>query len=184
MKKLAIALATAAATVLSTGAMAQAYVGAGVGAANIDIDCEGADSCDNSSTGGKVYGGYNFGNGFGAEVGYISFGEASASVEGISAKAKVNGFTVGVAYRAALGPNWGLTTRLGVASLKTKISASAFGFTGSDDETHTGPYFGIAGDYALTQNLKLEVSADFSKAKYDSEKANVRTVNVGVRFDF
>jgi OOP family OmpA-OmpF porin len=148
------------------------------------IDCTGLSSCDDSSTGGKVYGGYDFGNGFGAEVGYIAFGKARASDAGISADIKVDGFTVAAAFRAPLGQDFGLTARLGVATLKSKISASLGSLSGSDDETHTAAYVGIAGDYALTKNLKLELSADFSRAKYDSEEASVRTINAGIRYDF
>lgn len=182
-KNLAIAIATLA-CVLSTSAMAGGYVGAGVGAGHINVDCTGLERCDDSSTGGKVYGGYDFGNGFGAEVGYISFGKAKASDAGISGDIKVDGFTVAAAFRAPVGQDFGLTARLGIATLKTKISASIGNLSASDDETHTGAYVGIAGDYALTKNLKLELSADFSKAKYDSEKASVRTINAGIRYDF
>lgn len=183
MKKLAIAIATLA-SLLSTSAMAGGYVGAGVGASHINVDCTGIASCDDTGTGGKVYGGYEFGGGFGAELGYVNFGKAKAADAGLTADIKVDGFYAAAAFRAPLGQDFGLTARLGVASLKTKISASMGGFSGSDDETHTDAFFGIAGDYAITKNLKIELSADFSKAKFDTEKASVRSINAGIRFDF
>lgn len=181
MKKIAIAIATFAAM---SSAMAGGYIGAGVGASHINVDCTGVSSCDNTDTGGKVYGGYEFNGGFGAEVGYLNFGKAKASLSGANLDIKIDGFYAAAAFRAPLGQDFGLTARLGVASLKTKLTATMGSFTGSDDETHTDAYFGIAADYAVTKNLKIELSADFSKAKYDTEKASVRTINAGIRYDF
>lgn len=159
-------------------------LGAGVGAARINVDCEGFERCNKSNTGGKLYGGWRFGDGLSAELGYISFGKATASDSGVSVDAKVNGFTVAAAYRAPIAADWGLTGRLGIASLKTKLSASASGVSASDDERHTSPYFGVAADYAFTPALKLELSADFSHAKYDGDKSAVRSLGLGLRYDF
>lgn len=184
MKKTAIAIVSLAAALGAGTAFAQAYVGAGVSAARINVDCDGAERCDNTGTGGKLYGGWGFGNGLAAELGYISFGKATASDGGVSGDVKVNGFTVAAAYRAPIAADWGLTGRLGIASLKTKVSASAGGLSGSDDERHTSPYLGIAADYALTPALKVELSADFSRAKYDGEKSAVRSIGLGLRYGF
>lgn len=71
MKKSLLALATAAALVSGTAANAQGYVGGGVGVGNIDVDCTGLTSCDKSNVGYKVYGGYQFGGGWAAELGYF-----------------------------------------------------------------------------------------------------------------
>ncbi|URI06610.1 outer membrane beta-barrel protein [Aquincola tertiaricarbonis] len=184
MKKTAIAIATLAAALGAANASAQAYIGGGVSATRINVDCDGIQSCDKSDTGGKLYGGWGFGNGLSAELGYITFGKATASDSGASLDVKVHGFTVAAAYRAPIASSWGLTGRLGLASLKTKLSASAGGLSASDDERHTAPYFGVAADYAFTPALKLELSADFSRAKYDGEKAAVRSLGLGLRYDF
>ncbi|MCR5863877.1 MAG: outer membrane beta-barrel protein [Aquincola tertiaricarbonis] len=184
MNKTAIAIVSLAAAVCAGTASAQAYLGAGISAARINVDCDGADRCDRSDTGGKLYGGWRFGNGLAAELGYISFGKATASDAGLSGDVKVSGFTVAAAYRAPIATDWALTGRLGIASLKTKVSASAGSLSGSDDERHTSPYLGLAVDYAFTPMLKLELSADFSRAKYDSEKAAVRSLGLGLRYDF
>lgn len=183
MKK--FALAFAAASFFSTGAMAQAYVSGAAGVSRLNIDCEGAARCDTSGTAAKLTAGYQFGNGFAAEIGYMSFGEAKAADPGMSAKVKADGLAVGAAYRAALANDWGMSVRLGVINMKTRISASVDGLgSGSDSDTNAKPYFGFGVDYALSKNFKVEAGADFSRAEYDGEKASARAFTVGVRFDF
>lgn len=185
MKKIALALALAGASLFSTGAMAQAYVSAAVGASEIDVDCEGASTCDTKDTAFKLVGGYDFGNGFAAELGYADFGKAKAADGGLSAQFKASGITLGVAYQAQFNQDWGLNLRAGIVNMKAEISASAAGVgSGSDDDTTTQPYFGIAVNYALAKNVKLELGADFTKAEYAGEKADVRAVSVGVRYAF
>lgn len=185
MKNLRIAFVAAAAALLSTGAMAQAYVSADVGAGHINLDCEGVASCDNSGTAAKITGGYTFGQGFSAELGYVNFGKAKASDSGVSGSIKVDGFTVGAAYRLPAGEAFGVNFRAGIARLKTKVSGSIDGLgSASESETHTKPYFGIGIDYAITKNFKVQAGADFSKAEFYDEKASVRALTVGARYDF
>ena len=174
MNKFLIATAIAAASFVSTNANAQAYVSGHVGMGNISVDCFG--DCDKSNVAFKVLGGYGFGNGFAAELGYASFGE----VKGGGDKLTVNGLLIGAAYHAVLNPSWGLTGRLGLARLKTKLSSGGF----SDSETNTAPYFGISGTYALQKNVKLEAGLDFSRGEYDGDKGDVRALTVGARFEF
>jgi OOP family OmpA-OmpF porin len=195
MKKTLSVLALAAASMFSSAAMAQAYVGGAVGTGHVNLDCDGATSCDNDSTAFKVLGGYNFGNGLAAELGYISFGKATASDAGLSAEAKATGLMLGVAFHAPLANDFGLTGRLGMINMKTVPVISVFMKTeitgtvagvgsASDSETNIKPYFGFAVTYAVAKNLKLEAGADFSRAEYDGEDASVRTLTAGLRFDF
>jgi OOP family OmpA-OmpF porin len=185
MKKTLSVLALAAASMFSSAAMAQAYVGGAVGTGHVNLDCDGATSCDNDSTAFKVLGGYNFGNGLAAELGYISFGKATASDAGLSAEAKATGLMLGVAFHAPLANDFGLTGRLGMINMKTEITGTVAGVgSASDSETNIKPYFGFAVTYAVAKNLKLEAGADFSRAEYDGEDASVRTLTAGLRFDF
>ncbi|MGA0611238.1 porin family protein [Caldimonas sp. KR1-144] len=185
MKKTALALAFAGASLASTGAMAQVYVLGGVGSGNIDVDCAGAAQCDKSDTAYKFVGGYSFGNGFSAELGYTNYGKAKASDSGIRAELEANALQIGAAYQAPLATDWGLNLRLGLARMKTEISGSIAGVgSGSDSDTTTQPYFGIGVNYAFSKQVKVELGADFSKAEFDGDKGNVRAVTVGLRYDF
>jgi OOP family OmpA-OmpF porin len=96
MRHLLIALSAAAASLLSSSAMAQAYVGAGAGTGKVDA-CDNEPNCDATNTAFKVYGGYKFSGDFAAELGYYSFGKASIREPLFSADAKVTGPALGVA---------------------------------------------------------------------------------------
>jgi outer membrane protein W len=185
MKKIAIAVAAATCSFISAGAMAQVYVSAAVGQSHVNADCSGVASCDNNDTAYRVTGGYTFGNGLSAELGYISFGKAKASNPGVSAELKADAVTLGVAYRAAISPNWGLGARLGVASMKTTISGTVAAFgSGSDSQTKAQAYVGFGANYAVTSKFSIEANADFSRAQFDDEKGNVRALTIGARYAF
>jgi opacity protein-like surface antigen len=184
MKKFAITVAAAAASLLSTGAMAQVYVSGAAGMGHVSMDCSGIASCDNSDLAVKFTGGYTFGSGFSAELGYIAFGKASASDAGVSGDLKADAFTLGVAYQLPLNDSWGVNFRLGAASVKAKASATDGVTSASDSETNTAPYYGLGLNFALTKNTKFDLGADFSRAELGGEKANVRAVTFGLRHDF
>ena len=184
MKKLLPAFALAAASLFSSAALAQGYVSGAVGAGHVNLDCEGASSCDKDSTAFKLLGGYDFGGGLAGELGYISFGKGTASGFGASVEAEATGLLLGVAFHAPLANNFGLTGRLGMINMKTEISASGGGLSASDSETKLKPYFGFAVTYAFTQNLKVEAGADFSRAEFEGDDASVRAITAGVRLDF
>ncbi|MBL0727657.1 outer membrane beta-barrel protein [Piscinibacter sp. HJYY11] len=184
MKTIQLAVAAAALT-LSSAAMAQsAYVTGNVGLGYVDA-CDDTPNCDDSSTAFKFVGGYDFGAGLAAELGYIDFGKARFSVPGFTADFKVSGPTFGFAYNAPLSKDVGLNMRLGIANLKTKISATASGFgSASDSETNSVPYFGLGLNFAVAQNVRFEAGVDFSRGEYDTEKADVRALTFGLRVKF
>lgn len=185
MKKIALILAMAGASLFSTGAMAQVYVSGAVGASEIDVECDGASTCDTKDTAFKLVGGYEFGNGFAAELGYANFGKAKAAEPGVSLEAKASALMLGVAYQAQINQDWGLNFRLGIASVKAEISGSVAGVgSASDDDSSTQPYYGLGVNYAVAKNVKLEFGADFTKAEYAGEKADVRAITIGVRYAF
>jgi hypothetical protein len=184
MKKYAIALAVAAASLASTGAMAQSYVYGAVGASDVDLDCAGVATCDNKGTAFKLGFGQDFG-GWGFELGYADFGKAKAADSGITAEAKAQGVTMAVAWLPQLSENWGLAARLGIGYVKTSLSGSISGLgSASGSEWNVAPYLGLGINYALTKWTKLELGVDFTKGEFDGEKADVRAVSLGFRYAF
>lgn len=186
MKNFKTALAFAAAALVSTGAMAQSsYISGAIGASDADIDCAGAATCDKRGTAAKLVTGLEMGNGWAGELGYINFGKAKVADAGASATFKAQALQLGGAYQAQFSPDWGLNVRLGVAYVKTKVSATLSGVgSGSDSENNTAPYVGLGLNYALSKLSKLELGVDFTKAEYGGEKADVRAVTVGLRQSF
>ncbi|HSI52119.1 MAG TPA: porin family protein [Ideonella sp.] len=190
MKKISMAIAAAATVLLSSAAMAQQapnsrlYVNGAVGASHFDADCAGTESCDNSGTGARVMLGYELGGGLAGEVGYMSFGEAKATVGGVRAKIEAGGILLGVAFRAPFARDWDATARLGVISMKTKVSATDGVNSASDDETNTAAYAGLGLGYAVTPALHVELNVDFSRAEYTDAQADLRNFSVGLRYAF
>ena len=168
-----------------TGAMAQSYVSGSVGQGSVDVDCAGIASCDKKGTAFKVTGGYAYGNGISAELGYIDFGKAKFTDAGVNASASASGFSLGAAFEMPVAQDFTLGARLGIASLKTKISGSVSGLgSASVSETNAAPYYGFYGAYAVSKTTRIEFGADFSRGEFDGEKADVRALTAGLRFVF
>lgn len=174
-------LVALACATLSGGAQAQAYVLADAGWSQLDVDCGGADHCDKSGFGHKVLGGYTFGSGLSAELGFISFGRADARIPTDHAVVKTFGYTLAGAWTTPLASDWDLTLRLGLASLKTKMTDWVLG---SQHDTVTKPYFGAQVGYRINPQVKLVGGVDFSQAELHGDKADARNVALGAQFDF
>ena len=191
MKKIALCLAALA---LAAGAHAQSsrsninaahtYGLVSLGQGHLNADCTGVQSCDRNALGGKAMLGYSFGNGFALEGGYTNFGKFHASEGAVGLSAKPEALSVGGAYTAQLSPDWGLTGRLGVARVRTKLNAEVGTLSGSDSESKTQPIAGLAVNYALTPATRLEMGVDATRAQYQGERTNVRMVSLGARVAF
>jgi len=155
-----------------------------VGQGHLNADCSGVQACDRNATGGKALLGYSFGNGFALEGGYANFGRFHASQGVVGLNARPEALSIGGAYTAALTPDWGLTGRLGVARVRTKIGADVGTLSGSDSESKTQPIVGLAVNYALTPSARLELGVDATRAQYQGDRTNVRMVSVGARWAF
>ncbi len=116
MKKVAVAGLLAA---LVGAASAQVYVGVASGQSEyVDVDCDGAQSCQKNGVGYKVYGGYHINPEVALEAAYVSFGRTKGVVPESGYLVNIEGRSRGVlldgVYRHAMGPrvslvgDWGL----------------------------------------------------------------------------
>jgi OOP family OmpA-OmpF porin len=168
----------------ATAAQAQFYGTVAGGASQINLDCAGTTSCDNKGTGFKLVGGYEFGNGFSLEAGYVSFGKFNAAVDGIGLTAKPTAFLLGGAFALPFNESWGLNARLGVAQVKTKIDARVGAASGSTSDSNAKAYAGLGLTYALSKTVKFELGVDSTQAEFEGEKGTVRLVSLGATFAF
>jgi OmpA-OmpF porin, OOP family len=185
MKKQAIILAALlAATAAQADQKSHAYVGVAAGLSHIGIDCTGATSCDKTDTGGKLVGGYSFGNGFGLEAGYISFGKGRGADAISSAELKPTALMLGGAFALPLGSEWGFNFRLGAARVKTKVDATFGTARATESQTRTKAYAGVGLTYAISQAVTLELAVDSTQGQLNDEKGTLRLVSVGASFAF
>lgn len=159
---------------------ADPYVVASLGSSKVDIDCAGTTACDTRSTGLKLLGGYKFTPNFAIEGGYLDFGKAKITDGGVDFTLKTSGLGVGAAFHHDLSPDWNVVARLGVASLKTEVSALGRGV----DESNTQVYGGLGVGYRITPKVSLDASYDFSKTEIFGEKGNVNMLGIGVTVSF
>lgn len=184
MRTAAIALALMATTV---AAQAEGYAGFSGGITSANIDCAGTSSCDNSGTGGKVFGGFRLATGLGFEAFYASFGDAKATVPTgfgpVNAKISSRSMGVALSFEAPLTPSLAVGSRLGIASNRSKISASGAA-AGSEDESSTSSFFGLQLSWKVSPTVSLDLTADFSRFELFGDSYNTRLFGGGFTFRF
>ncbi len=189
MRKIALSLAALA---LAAGAQAQTsrasaeqnYGLASIGQGHLNVDCTGVQTCDRNAAGGKIMFGHAYGNGFAIEGGYTNFGKFHASQGTVGLSGRPEALSVSGAYTANLSPDVGLVGRLGVARVRTKANAEVGVLTGSTRDSTTQPIAGLAVNYALTPNARVELGVDATRAELQGERTNVRMVSLGARMAF
>jgi len=182
-------LAAAAVLAFSGAASAQWYGSASAGMSRQSIDCTGAPNCDETGTAFKILGGYKYTPNIAAEVGYFSFGKATASDPTASVDFKTTLLGVGVAFHGDFAPSWTGVARLGVGRVKTKLDVGVTGLgSASESDTNTSLYGGVGIGYRLQSNLTIDGSLDFTKSKFNKlgldESWNATAISVGVTYSF
>lgn len=186
-KQLIVAVLTLA---LSGGALAQNFYGSiGAGVSRADLDCEGVATCDRDGTAVRLFGGYRLTPAIAVEAGFLNFGKAKAGEGGLALDVSNSGFGGGLALRQDLSSNWSLGARMGVVSMKTKVSASAFSvINGSDSDRNAVLYGGLGLGYKLNSQTSIDGGFEVSKGKYDKNNVNtsgdLTALTLGVTFGF
>lgn len=205
-KNLLVGLAMLA---MAAGASAQATYGVvSVGSSRLNVDCTGTTTCDKTGTAYKLLGGYKFSPNFAAEAGFFGFGKAKASDPTVTAEIANTAFGAGVAFHQDLSADWNLVARVGLASMKTKITGTVVAVervdqpaararvlglaptigTVSDSDRNVTPYAGLSIGYKIAQGVSLDGALDFSRSKYNknglNESGNLSAVSIGLTFGF
>jgi len=198
-KAVALTGLVAATTGISPLASAQDagfYAGAAVGQSRVKDACEGVTiACDDKDTAWKVFGGYQFNKNFGAEVGYVDLGKATANgvITGVavSADAKVKGFEVLGVGTLPIANNFSAYGKLGFFRWDLDVSAtgaiSGFSATVSASETGTDFTFGLGLKYDFAKNIgaRLEWQRynDIGKES-TTGKSDADLLSLGIVFKF
>jgi len=162
------------------------YIGGSYGMTTFDIDTAGITnpSVDDSDSGFKIFGGFQFTKHWGAEVGYVDFGKAgvSGSIFGIpfTGDASVTAFTFSGTGTLPLGTNFALLGKVGLANWDAKVNVSTGIGAGSASESGTDMFYGIGARYSFNKNLSVQV--EFEQFETDADSASM--TSVGLRYKF
>jgi len=181
----------AAVLAISTPAAAQQsdagwYIGGSYGMTSFDIDTTGitSPSLDDSDSGFKIFGGFQFTKNWGMEFGYVDFGKAgiSGSIIGIpfTGNIGVTAFTFAGTGTLPLGENFALLGKVGLANWDAKVSVSALGAGGASSDSGTDMFYGFGLRYSLNKNLGVQV--EYEQFDTDTDSANM--TSVGLRYKF
>jgi OOP family OmpA-OmpF porin len=200
LKKTCVAAMLAVAgMVASSASMAQQrqdtgwYIGGSFGQGEIDIDCTGTTSCDDSDTSWKIFGGYHINRNFAVEVGYGALGEVKASTPpfgGIPAadvKIETNAWEVVGIGSLPIADRFSLFGKVGLYGADTDIDVAFAGFgTVTDTDDNVGLTFGFGARYDFTRNFGVRAEWQrYSDVKAsDFGEFDVDVMSVGIVFRF
>ncbi|MCG6938257.1 MAG: outer membrane beta-barrel protein [Gammaproteobacteria bacterium] len=166
-------------------AVAEPYIGLGIGAAfyKADLTGLGGGDLDDSNTGSKFYGGYAFNKYIAAEAGIYNFAEASVSSFQTtpggpisSAAASMKG--VG-AYAVGTYPvNRELSFMAKVGLLNWDADLRVDNTTATNDGTNAA--FAIAVSFAFTREMLATAEWEY----FDSDNPQLSLISAGFRFNF
>lgn len=194
-KKLSVLAAAVLATLTAPALQAQGfYVGAGVGQSDFRDACDGlADiglSCDDTDTGWKLFGGFQFTPNWGVEAFYADLGEASVSgtVLGLPAaeKVSVDGFGIAGTATWPIGDRFGVFGKLGVFRWSLDDRATLGGVSFALDDNGTDLMAGLGARYAFTEQfgVRLEWERFFNVGNSNTGDSDIDLFTVGATFSF
>ena len=171
---------------VTNAAMAEPYVGIGIGTAmyEADLTARGGGKLDDDGTGTKLYGGYSFNKYFAAEASVYNFAEASIGAieypvgSGTFSSAAVSMKGVG-AYAVGMYPvtkNINLIAKLGVLNWDADLRVNST--AGSNDGTDAA--YALAASYAFTKALL--VTAEWES--FNTDNPELSMFSLGFKFNF
>jgi opacity protein-like surface antigen len=186
MKKLIFALVAATAAIGSAQAATPGpYVGVGIANADHNASISGAtsSSSDGWKTSGKIFGGYEFDQTFGMEVGYTDFrsSDYSYTLNGVNRTGSSDGKSYYVAGKATAPVNeqFSVFGKLGAAQNKRNYSDSLL----NGDSSKTELYAGVGAQYNF--NPKVAVTLEYERyGKNQDIGAKSSVVTLGAKYAF
>lgn len=193
-------LALAASMLAPQAAFAQDkgfYIGLGVGQSDAKEACTElggvgfSGSCDDTSTGKKIFLGYQFNPNFALEGGYVDLGKfkANGAVLGIpvSAYAKAKTWQLVAVGTLPLANNFSVFGKAGFHNWDADAGVTALGLTSTTSDKGIDFTFGLGAGYDITKNLGLRL--EWERFRHVGEddttgKSNVDLLSVGLRYRF
>src|SRR5262249_55488976 len=113
------------------------------------------------------------------ELGYTDAGKYKLGNQDI----KATSFGFGGAYHAAFNTDWSGVARFGIARNKAKLSGAVGGLS-AGSTSKTKAYLGLGAGYALTKELTLTGTWDWTEAELQGTKVKMNIFSIGVSYAF
>lgn len=169
------------------------YAGGAIGQAKVKDACTPEpglviNSCDDKDTAWKIFGGYQFNTNFGAELGYVDFGKATATATALgipfTASIKAKAFELLGVGTIPLADKLSAYGKLGFARWDTDASATGGGVTVTDSAKGTDLTYGLGVKYDFAKNLGARLEWQRYKMKEGGESSKVNLLSIGAVFKF
>lgn len=196
MKKILLAVVAGAATFGAAQAQAQMsqmwqrpYVGVGIANSDRESNMPGAvnKTGDGWKTSGKVFGGLEFDDTFGVELGYTDFSRDTATytIANVPGRVTAKGEALYLAGKATapLTEQFSIYGKLGITQTEWKQSGSGSGTNLFREEDETEGYLAVGGEWRVSQRVGLSLEYErYGKSKGFGPKPNVWSINANYRF--
>ncbi|HKU15632.1 MAG TPA: outer membrane beta-barrel protein [Steroidobacteraceae bacterium] len=178
-------LGLAAATAVQADTQPGFYAGVGFGTTTIDDDGFAGAGIDDSDTGFKLFGGYNFNENLAVEASYFDFGEASGRFSdpffgSASFDVGISGLSASVVGRLPVAETFALFGKIGFASYDVDASVNISGTGGSGSQSETDMIYGIGGSLSFAQ--RFEARVEYEALNVDGGDASMISVSGVYRF--
>jgi len=185
MKAMFVIILPAAVLAISAPAAAQQsdagwYIGGSYGMTTFDIDTAGITnpSVDDSDSGFKIFGGFQFSKHWGAEVGYLDAGKASVTGPGGNADLSVTAITFAGTGTLPLNESFSLLGKVGLWMWDTGCSGAICVSSASDSDTDL--FYGIGARYNINKNWGVQAEWE----QFETSADSVTLTSIGVRYKF
>lgn len=160
---LAASLAATAAQAIEPGW----YVGGSVGQTDVkDDDCPDGASCDDDDIAWKAFGGYQFNQYWGLEVGYLDLGEYDAKGPGTDATFEADGFSYMATAGYPITDKFSILTRFGGYRWDADLDSSI----GSGSNSGNDFAYGFGARYDFSDRLAARIEWEKYLNVGDSDK--------------
>lgn len=162
-----------------------AYIGVNAGRTDQKVFAEGVSgTAKDTTTGYKLYGGYDFSKNFGIEGGYFDSGDGKAVfANGFFVEGKTTSLYVAATGTLPLSEQFSLFAKAGIATTRAKLNNSVGDYF---DQRTTSPVLGVGASYGVSKNIALVMEYEnFGKSvKIDNDYVKTELLSLGLRYKF
>ncbi len=157
------------------------YIGLNVGRSSFQNNCIGGFSCDRTDRSAHIYVGGYFTPHFGAEIGYVDFGDMQRA----GGNTRAHGLNLSLIARTPLTQNLGLYAKLGTTYGRTRVNSAAGSGIASGSENGWGPAYALGVSWHFTPQWSAVLEWNRTRFDYAGNTDGwVRSTNIGVSYHF